>query len=151
LPKILLKEKKGDRAIFKEIVIMIQNLVTKQRLFLKKIALIFCLSLTVTIIWSTNTNSMSSAHAVTIAKNPLVIALGEGTGDKVQGKLEETIGAAKQNLGKATGQTEGAAQQAKGKAQQNLGEAKSRIDKAGNDLEKSSDNFVDAIKHFFGQ
>lgn len=131
---------------------MIKNLVTKSRQTLKKIAFIFCLSLTITMFGTgIATNSIDSANAVILDKNPLVVAFGEGTGDKIQGKVEEGVGTAKKNIGKVTGQAEGAAQQAKGKAQQNMGETKSRMNRAGNDLERSSDNFVDAVKHFFGQ
>jgi len=131
---------------------MIPNLVIKKMQSIKKAVLVICLSLSLTLVLpGIASTSIAAANAVTIDKSPLVIALGEGTGDKVQGQLEETIGAAKKNLGKATGQAEGAAQQVKGKAQKNMGEAKSRMNKASNDLERSSDNFIDAVKHFFGQ
>ena len=66
-----------------------------------------------------------------------------GTGDKVEGKVDELKGNVKQGVGNATGdtdmQTEGMVDEAKGKGKGVLGEAKDAVNNAADTVrEKTS-------------
>lgn len=76
---------------------------------------------------------------------------GEGTADKVEGKIKEAAGQAQEKMGKAEEEVKGTAKQLEGKAQQTMGEAKGRAEEAGEELDEASDNLLDAVKDFFGQ
>ncbi|MGF1479329.1 MAG: CsbD family protein [Cyanophyceae cyanobacterium] len=122
----------------------------------RKLLLTGVLLLMFTVAWTSNFGSMMNARAATIEDLPFVVAetnvlerAASGTGEQVEGGIDEAVGTVKRNVGQVSGQTEGAAQQAKGKLKQGIGNAKEEAGAATAELENKSEGLVDSVKDFF--
>lgn len=79
----------------------------------------------------------------------LAIAIGEGTSDQIQGKVQKDIGTVNRQIGKTTGQLEGATEQVQGRAKQDIGRLQSAVDDAGDDVEEVAESWIDSVKAVF--
>ncbi|ACB49528.1 unknown [Crocosphaera subtropica ATCC 51142] len=78
-------------------------------------------------------------------------ALGSGTTDKIEGKVQKDVGTVEKKFGDdLEDNIEGTTKQVKGRAKQDIGRTKNAIEEAGSKVEETSDNVVDAVKDFFG-
>lgn len=99
-----------------------------------------------------NAINLNGASSVLAANSSMVDDMvGDGTTNKIEGKVRQGVGSAEQSLKEAQAEAEGALKQAQGKAQENVGDLQRKTDAASSDLDRASDNVVDAVKDFFGQ
>ena len=104
------------------------------------------------------------ADSAVANQNSVLIALtdsGEGIGQQVKGKADETLGKAQRNFSDdLDDQTEGGLKELQGKTEQAAGRAKvsldragdkaeNALDKAGNRTQEASEGFIERVKDIF--
>ncbi len=100
-------------------------------------------------------NSFDSQSTVLLAMdsddmmNPIEQVFGDGTTDKIEGKVQKDIGATQRTFGNTPATVQGTVKQAKGNAKQGIGEVKNRLDDAGDSVEDAGENLFDAAKNLF--
>ncbi|NES64866.1 MAG: CsbD family protein [Okeania sp. SIO2D1] len=136
----------------------------------RQLTLSLCLIFAMTVAWANvSINLYNTAHAATLGstnfiavidsiedadtkgKNLLDQVAGEGTSNKIEGKVDTAAGKAKQELGNTQSQVEGLAKQAEGKAESDIGTVQSNLEESASEAQDASENIVDSVKSFFGQ
>ncbi|NES03830.1 MAG: CsbD family protein [Okeania sp. SIO2F4] len=137
----------------------------------RRLTLSLCLIFAMAVAWANlSINLYNTAHAATLGypnfvavidsviedadtkgKNLLDKVAGEGTSNKIEGKVDTAVGKAQQELGNTKSQAEGLAKQAEGKAESDIGTVESTLEKSASEVQETSENIFDNVKSFFEQ
>lgn len=105
-------------------------------------------------------NAVAMPHAIAMPNDSADVAMsraadeldrvaGEGTSDRIEGKVKSDIGTVERNVGKVTGQVEGAAKQVEGKVKSDIGRTQAATEDAREDAQDAAEGFIDSVKDLF--
>lgn len=123
---------------------------------LKTAAKVICLSLFAVLflsgVWVSGAIAMpteSANVAMSHAADEVDRIVGEGTSDRIEGKVKSDIGTVERSVGKVSGQVEGVTKQVEGKVKSDIGRTQAATENARDNVEDAAEGFIDSVKELF--